>query len=72
MERWIGIILILCAIWVGIEFYTEGEQAFGGILASGSSEPAAGDQPWAGERAGNRLRSGHEERGERMGRALGE
>jgi hypothetical protein len=68
----IGIILIVCAIWVGIQLYTEGEQAFGGLFASESSEPAEADTTWAGERAGNKLRSGHEERDQRMGRALGE
>jgi hypothetical protein len=71
MERWIGILLIACAVWIGIEYYMEGEQAFGGLFASDSAEPAP-DEPWAGERAGNKLRSAHEERGERMGRALGE
>jgi hypothetical protein len=40
MERMIGLILIVTAIWVGVEFYTEGDQAFGGIFASGDA-PAA-------------------------------
>jgi hypothetical protein len=34
MERMIGLLLIISAIWIGVEFYTEGDQAFGGIFAS--------------------------------------
>ena len=70
MERMIGLILIVGVVWAGIEYYTKGEQAFGGIFAS--SEAPAEAQPWAGERAGAKLRAGHAERADRMQRALGE
>jgi hypothetical protein len=72
MERWIGIVLIVLAAWVGIELYTKGSDAFGGILASSDAAPASGDESWAGDRAGRRLESSHAERGEHMERALGE
>lgn len=72
MERMFGLFLILAILGVGIEFYTKGDQAFGGLFASADAPAAAEDAPWAGERAGERLRGGHEERGERMERALGE
>jgi hypothetical protein len=71
MERMIGLILIVGVVWAGIEYYTKGEQAFGGVFASGEASADA-EQPWAGERAGAKLRAGHAERGERMERALGE
>jgi hypothetical protein len=76
MERMIGLILIVTAIWVGVEFYTEGDQAFGGIFASESSSSASsggyddGAAPaegtWAGERAGHKLERMHAERAQRM------
>jgi hypothetical protein len=72
MERMFGLLIILGVLWAGIEFYTKGDQAFGGMFASIDAPAAAEDAPWAGERAGARLRGGHDERGDRMERALGE
>ena len=71
MERWFGLLLILGVLYAGIELYTKGDQAFGGVFAS-SDAPAQESEPWAGERAGARLSGGHEQRSEQMGRALGE
>ncbi len=39
MGRIIGILLVVLAVWIGMEFYTEGsERAFGGIFA-GALDP---------------------------------
>jgi hypothetical protein len=72
MERVFGLFVILAALYAGIELYTKGNQAFGGIFASSDAQAEETYEPWAGDRAGERLRGGHEERSERMGRALGE
>jgi hypothetical protein len=56
MERWIGILLIVAAIWAGLEYYSKGEAAFGGLFASGDA-PAAAEKAWAGERAATKWRS---------------
>jgi hypothetical protein len=72
MERWIGIILIVLAAWAGVEYYTKGADAFGGIFASGDAAPAGGEESWAGERAGRRLERTHAERDQYMKHALGE
>jgi hypothetical protein len=72
MERVFGLLVIMAVLYAGIELYTKGDRAFGGLLASGDAPAAEEYEPWAGERAGERLRGGHEERAERMGRALGE
>jgi hypothetical protein len=78
MERMIGLILIVTAIWVGVEFYTEGDQAFGGIFASAdSSEPAApaasgpsraqtGEADWAGSRVKASVTKMHVDRAQRI------
>jgi hypothetical protein len=71
MERWIGILLIVGAVWAGIEYYTKGEQAFGGVFASGATAPAEAES-WAGARAGSKLERAHAERDAAMHRALGE
>jgi len=70
MQKVFGLLVIVGMIWIGVEVMTKGDAAFGGMFASG--EPAAEDKPWAGERAGDRLSSGHDERAERMANALGE
>jgi hypothetical protein len=72
MERVFGLLVIVAILFVGVELYTKGDQAFGGTFASADAPAAADDPSWAGDRAGARLRDGHDERAERMERALGE
>jgi hypothetical protein len=79
MEKMIGLILIIAGIWVGIEFYNEGEDAFGGLL-SGKSKPAAAsasaDEPpakreWAGSRVKHSVERMHTDRAARIKERLG-
>lgn len=45
MQKLIGIVIIVIAIWVGIEVYTQGiDGAFGGVFASLSSNETQPDQ----------------------------
>ena len=71
MQRMIGIILIVLALWVGIEVYTEGtERAFGGLFASGSEEPD--EQRSTPQRAADAVQRAYDKSAERIDRQLGE
>lgn len=82
MERMIGLILIITAIWIGVELYSEGDQAFGGIFASDESAAEAEAEPvdpgdptashgarphnWAGERVRSKVTRLNQQRGDRI------
>ena len=78
MEKMIGIILIAAGVWVGVEYFTEGDQMFGGIFASEESAPASSDDgaaarrdhDWAGSRVKHSVTKMHTDRahGSRSGR----
>lgn len=68
MQKVFGLLLIVGMIWIGVEVMTKGDDAFGGVFA----EEGASDDRWAGERAGDALSGAHDDRGDRMARALGE
>lgn len=66
MQKIFGLLFITLAIWVTAELFMYGPQkALGGSLAFLSNEePLSEDEEfeWAGERAGNKLRSKNDER----------
>jgi hypothetical protein len=65
MQKVFGILIIVVLVWAGIEYYTKGEAAFGGIFASGEAV-AQRDVPLPGERAALRLRGEANDRFDRM------
>jgi hypothetical protein len=80
----IGIILIVAAIWVGVEYLTEGEDAFGGLFSSfssSSSSPSSSDDEeaaprrqnddWAGARVKQSVTKMHTDRAARIKERLG-
>ena len=84
MEKMIGIILIAAGVWVGVEYFTEGDQMFGGIFASeesGSSassassddgeEAAPREHDWAGSRVKHSVTKMHTDRAARIKERLG-
>ncbi|MDX1648403.1 MAG: hypothetical protein R3263_00990 [Myxococcota bacterium] len=76
MGKAFGILLIVVAVWVGMEVYTEGMHgAFGGRLAFLAPEAAPGeeiDERWAGERAADAFRGARDRRIERVERQAGD
>ena len=76
MEKMIGIILIAAGVWVGVEYFTEGDQMFGGIFASeesalpSSSDDGAAaaprDHEWAGSRVKHSVTKMHTDRAQRI------
>ncbi len=72
MGRIFGLLMIVGLVWIGLEIYSEGvENAFGGILASGSADDStAGRRLSAPERAGRALQRAHEERAQRFDRLV--
>ena len=81
MEKMIGIILIAAGVWVGVEYFTEGDQMFGGIFASEESasasssdegdEAAPGEHDWAGSRVKHSVTKMHTDRAQRIKERLG-
>jgi hypothetical protein len=81
MEKMIGIILIAAGVWVGVEYFTEGDRMFGGIFASEESaapassddgETAARREPdWAGSRVKHSVTKMHTDRAARIKERLG-
>ena len=86
MERMIGIILIVAAIWVGGEYMSEGEDAFGGLFSSFSSSsssstssssddeeaaPRRQNNDWAGARVKQSVTKMHTDRAARIKERLG-
>jgi hypothetical protein len=80
----IGIILIVAAIWVGVEYMTEGDDAFGGILASFGSSSASSSSDdeeeaaprrqngdWAGARVKHSVTKMHTDRAARIKERVG-
>ncbi len=70
MQKAIGMLIMVLAIWTAIELYTQGPAgAFDGAFAFllGEDEREA-EFTWVGERAGNRLREKNEERAEAIDR----
>ena len=55
----LGIVLLVAAVWVGIEIYTNGtDGAFGGIFARfGPPSPHAGEPGSVGKRIGAKVQS---------------
>ena len=81
MEKMIGIILIAAGVWVGVEYFTEGDQMFGGIFASEESassassddggEAAPREHDWAGSRVKHSVTKMHTDRAARIKERLG-
>ena len=83
MEKMIGIILIAAGVWVGVEYFTEGDQMFGGIFASEESSSSASsddgeeaaaaprEHDWAGSRVKHSVTKMHTDRAARMKERLG-
>ena len=81
MEKMIGIILIAAGVWVGVEYFTEGDQMFGGIFASEESAPSYGsddgdeaaprENDWAGSRVKHSVTKMHTDRAARIKERLG-
>ena len=80
MEKMIGIILIAAGVWVGVEYFTEGDQMFGGIFASEDSAPASAssddqaaprEHDWAGSRVKQSVTKMHTDRAARIKERLG-
>ena len=80
MEKMIGIILIVAGIWVGVEYFTEGDQMFGGIFASdesaasygsGDGDEAAPANDWAGARVKHSVTRMHTDRAARLKERVG-
>jgi hypothetical protein len=70
MSRLIGIILVVLAIWAGVEVYTKGiGGAFGGILGSTLDAPAARSTP---DRAADAFQRAYNKSQQRVDRALGD
>ncbi len=74
MQKAIGMLLIVLALWTGIELYTRGPSgAFDGAFAFLlDDEEREEGYSWAGERAGNKLRQKHEERADAINRLTGD
>jgi hypothetical protein len=77
MSRLIGMLLMVVAIWVGVEVYLNGTQgAFGGALASldgsAGTDATARDPRTIPQRAGAAVGRAHEEADQRRSRLLGE
>ena len=70
MQKAIGMLIIVLALWTAIEVYTNGPAgAFDGAFASFvDEEEGEVEFTWAGERAGNKLRDKNEERAETIER----
>jgi hypothetical protein len=83
MEKMIGIILIAAGVWVGVEYFTEGDQMFGGIFASEESASSASsddadeaaaaprEHDWAGSRVKQSVTKMHTDRAQRIKERLG-
>jgi hypothetical protein len=75
MGKAFGILLIVTAVWVGLEVYTEGVNgAFGGRLAFlGPEAPQVEEveHRWAGERAADAFRGARDRRIDRIERQAG-
>ncbi|MCP3983126.1 MAG: hypothetical protein GY723_01980 [bacterium] len=77
MSKAFGILFIVGLLWVGLEIYNEGTQnAFGGVFASLSGEPASSDDESAQlstpKRAGRAWEQAQEKANDRLERQLGE
>ena len=74
MQKVIGMGIIVLALWAAIELFTQGPaDAFDGAFASFlDEEEREADYTWAPERAGNKLRTSHQERAEAIERMTGE
>ncbi len=76
MGKVFGILVIVLAIWAGLEVYTEGTRhAFGGAFAFLAAEPEASaqEEPGSGaRRVGDAVQRSHGEHAERFERALGD
>lgn len=70
MQKAFGLLFIVVLIWAGMEWYTKGEAAFGGIFADG--EIHSEDVKMPGQAAGERLRAESEHRFDRMQRTISE
>jgi hypothetical protein len=70
MARLFGIVLIVLAIWVGVEVYTKGVGgAFGGVLAGATDAPATRSTP---DRALDAFQRAYDKSEQRVDRQLGE
>lgn len=82
MGRVFGILLIVLGIWVGLEYYTKGSQAFGGAFASWFEpieQTEFSDRRYTDERMnspakrmGNKVERSYKEGEDRYRRQLGE
>lgn len=76
MGKAFGILLIVAAVWVGLEVYTEGVRgAFDGRLAFLAPDTAVDEDTehrWAGERAADAFRGARDRRIERVERQAGD
>jgi hypothetical protein len=74
MQKAIGMGIIVLALWIAVELFTEGPaDAFDGAFAGFvGEEELEDDYTWAPERAGNKLRASHAERAEAIERLTGE
>ena len=71
MGKSVGLIMIVLALWVSVELYTNGfSGAFGGVFAS-EEAPAEEERSWAGERARAKTERGHAERAATLDRLSG-
>ena len=68
MQKVFGILLVVVFVWAGVEYFTKGDAAFGGLFASG--EPQEVGVP--GQRAAERLRAEGDARFDRMQRTISE
>lgn len=73
MQKAIGMLILVMAVWTGIELATNGTAgAFGGAFASFVDEDERdAEYKWAGERAGEKLRAQNEDREEAINRLTG-
>lgn len=72
MGRVFGLLLLVGALWVGLEIFNEGmDGAFGGVFARGADAGAA-ESTSAARRAGDAVERAHERSHDRLERALEE
>jgi hypothetical protein len=70
MQKAIGMGIIVLALWTAVELFTKGPAgAFDGAFAFLlDEEERDADYTWAPERAGSKLRKGHQDRAEAIKR----
>ena len=74
MGRIFGIVVIVLAIWVGLEIYQNGTGgAFGGLFArTGVAEESTGERQSTGQQAGSAVQQAHQDADDRREKMLEE